>query len=468
MNLALRYRPLHFANVLEQEFVKNYFRNSFATQNLAQVFLFTGTRGIGKTSLARILAKSFNCLAHSQPSFNMCQKCENCLKIDQTNNIDVLEFDAASYTGVNDIRQILESMQYTPATSRYKIYIIDEVHMLSQNAFNALLKTLEEPPKHVIFILATTEMQKIPTTILSRCQIFQLHLPNNNALMQHLCEIAKKEDYILEKNAAAIIVKQSENSVRDGLSLLQQIILTIEEKTITALQVKKILHIIEQDSLKSILTALINGNTEQCLQIFQHLLNEGFNSLHVLKSLLEYVYINIREKQNSFSLKELHHIWQILLKGVQSCKNGSFHKMITEMTLLQIAHIKNFESPQQLVQKIKNPITASNTFDNNNKLLNKSELNWRSIQEKIKKTDLNLYNLMQKYVTNGVINDNKLTLIFDDDHNEENELRALTIKNKIEKIIINNYAAIIILIKFEKRNLQNLTEKIKYNFAVNE
>lgn len=463
MNLALRYRPLCFEQILGQDFIKNYFRNSFVSQNLAQVFLFTGTRGIGKTSLARIVAKCFNC-AHSQhPSYEICQKCENCTTIDKSNNVDVLEFDAASHTGVTDIRQILESMQYTPVNSRYKIYIIDEVHMLSQSAFNALLKTLEEPPAHVIFVLATTEMQKIPITILSRCQIFQLKLPNDIKLQEYFCQIAKKEGYELDNDAAKIITNQSDGSIRDGLSLLQQIILTSDIKIISATQVKKILHIIDENSLQQILLKLINGDTQESLKIFQYLLEDGFNSLHILKGLLEYVYINIQESRKTFSMRDLHHIWQILLKGMQNCKNNSFHKMIVEMTLLQIAQVKIIQPPQELIQNIKNTPQQKNINISPNININ-CESSWQNIQMQIKQSDSNLYNLIHKYVTNGIIIEEKLTLIFTDEHNDENELRALTIKNQIKKYIKN----IDVLIKFEKRNMQNLSEKIKNNFQIKE
>lgn len=463
MNLALRHRPQCFNDVLGQDFVKNYFCNSFIKQNLTHVFLFTGTRGIGKTSLARIVAKSFNCLQCNSPSFTVCQKCENCSTIAKSNNIDVLEFDAASHTGVADIRQILESAQYNPINSRYRIYIIDEVHMLSQSAFNALLKTLEEPPAHVIFILATTEMQKIPITILSRCHIFQLRLPEENKLQNYFCQIMQKEGYELEKNAAEIIVKHSGGSVRDGLSLLEQIILTIEDKKISPAKITQILYIIDQNLLQSMLKTLIINQPQESLKIFQQLIDEGFNSLYILKNLLEYVYTNIKTVQNNFSLKELHHIWQILLKGIQNCKNNPFQKMIAEITLLQIAHLQCFESPQNLIAKIKNP-TKKKIVTDNNTIKGNTLLTWKNIQEQIKFKNENLHHLIQKYITNGIIDDNKLILIFDADHDEENEMRALTIKDKITKIISNNEKKINILIKFEKRNLQNLSEKIKNNF----
>lgn len=493
MNLALKYRPISFSNLLGQESIKSYFKNSFAAENFEQAFLFVGMYGIGKTSLARILAKCYNCLTHNKPNFENCGKCDNCLSIEKSNNIDVLEFDAASHTGVDDIRVIINSMQYTPTKSRYKIYIIDEVHMLSKSAFNSILKTLEEPPKHVVFILATTELQKIPNTIISRCQVFQLRAISDDKLAQHLCNIAKNEGFKITLEAANIIAQKSYNSVRDALSLLQQVFFTTENKQITSQEIRQTLYLIDENNLHKILQLLFNGDEQKAVQIFNNLLQEGFHPLHVLNQLLEYIYQNLKNTNSQFSKENLHHSWQILLKAVQTCKANKFHRMIAEMTLMQIAYLKILNKPDELLKKIaedenskdnlktshdgilqqsiknnlENSISsqhAPSKSENNGLYGHSSSTNisqWHQIKEKIKNKDIELYELIDKYISDALIEKNQITLIFNQEYNAKNESIALNIKEKFISWIDDNAQKI--LIKFHAQS-QLIKQKISDNF----
>jgi len=222
--LARKYRPTTFDELIGQEHMVRVFANAFATDKIHHAYLLTGIRGIGKTTTARIIAMGLNCLNSDKPTTNPCKECENCKAIAESRHMDILEMDAASRTGVDDIRELIENIPYLPSTARYKVYIIDEVHMLTKNAFNALLKTLEEPPPHVKFIFATTEIRKIPITILSRCQRFDLRRLDIDKLSEHLTSIAKKEGFEIEKDASDLISGASEGSVRDGLSILDQAI----------------------------------------------------------------------------------------------------------------------------------------------------------------------------------------------------------------------------------------------------
>ena len=226
--LARKYRPQNFTGLIGQDALVRTLRNAFASGRIAHAFMLTGVRGVGKTTTARIIARALNCIGpdgkRNSPTIDPCGVCEPCRAIAESRFIDVQEMDAASRTGIDDIREIIEGTRYAPAAARYKVYIIDEVHMLSKQAFNGLLKTLEEPPPHVKFVFATTEIRKVPVTVLSRCQRFDLRRIETEALSRHLAEIAQKEQVDIEPAALSLIARAAEGSVRDGLSLLDQAI----------------------------------------------------------------------------------------------------------------------------------------------------------------------------------------------------------------------------------------------------
>ena len=229
--LARKYRPATFSDLVGQDLMVRILKNSFLSERIAHAFMLTGVRGVGKTTTARIVAKGLNCVGldgDGGPTITPCRKCENCISIAKGNHVDVLEIDAASRTGVADIREIIDSVSYRAASARFKIYIIDEVHMLSTSAFNALLKTLEEPPKHVKFIFATTEIQKVPTTVLSRCQRFDLKRIEPKEMIKYLNAVCRDEGFDIEEDCLGQITRASEGSMRDALSLLEQLFVDAE------------------------------------------------------------------------------------------------------------------------------------------------------------------------------------------------------------------------------------------------
>ncbi|SVD31940.1 uncharacterized protein METZ01_LOCUS384794, partial [marine metagenome] len=256
--LARKYRPQTFNDLIGQETLVRTLTNSILNNRIAHAYLLTGVRGIGKTTTARLIAMSLNCEERSQEKFEPCGKCNSCISVREDRSLDVMEMDAASKTGVDDIREIIDNVKYKPVSSKYKIFIIDEVHMLSKNAFNALLKTLEEPPAHVKFIFATTEVKKIPITIISRCQRFDLHRIEKESLTSHFMGIAAKENIKINPEAMALIVRSADGSVRDGLSLLDQAI-SNETDQITAASIVNMLGLADRGNIFDLMDAIFNG-----------------------------------------------------------------------------------------------------------------------------------------------------------------------------------------------------------------
>ena len=265
--LALKYRPSNFDELIGQDIVAETIINSIKANKVPNAYLFTGIRGVGKTTIARIVAKSLNCIKGID---NLCQKdfCENCEAISNSNHIDVLEMDAASKTGVDDVRDLIEFSRYGPTTAKYKIFIIDEVHMLSKQAFNALLKTLEEPPQYLKFIFATTEIKKIPVTVVSRCQRFDLSRVNSSDLFNFIKEVKDKENGKIKDEALKLIVKISEGSVRDALSLLDRALLNQNENSELELQsAQKIFGYLDKGYLINLFKFIFKGNEKEVINI---------------------------------------------------------------------------------------------------------------------------------------------------------------------------------------------------------
>src|ERR1700684_663906 len=259
--LARKYRPQDFTGLIGQDALVRTLKNAFATGRIAHAFMLTGVRGVGKTTTARIIARALNCVgpdgSRKEPTIQPCGVCEPCVAIAESRHLDVQEMDGASNNGIDEVRQIIDSVRYAPASARYKVYIIDEVHMLSKPAFNALLKTLEEPPPHVKFIFATTEIRKVPVTILSRCQRFDLRRVETPELVAHLKVIAEKESVSIEDGALALIARAAEGSVRDSLSLLDQAIAHGEGDTITTETVRQMLGLADRGRVLDIFEKLM-------------------------------------------------------------------------------------------------------------------------------------------------------------------------------------------------------------------
>lgn len=392
--LARKYRPSSFAELLGHEALVTTLSNAIVLNRLPHAILLTGTRGIGKTTTARIIAKSLNCLEQDQPIVQSCSKCNQCLSIAQGNNQDVLEIDAASHTGVQDIRELIENAKYRPIYSRYKVYIIDEVHMLSNSAFNALLKTLEEPPSHAKFILATTEIRKIPLTIISRCQRFTLRKMSEDKLRAHYHNIIQKEGYTAEEEAIHIIAKAADGSVRDGLSMLDQAmaIASTTNRLLTS-SIQEMIGCSEEEVIFEMLAKVIEGDLAQALVLARKLYKEGADLNLAIQGLLEQVYHIILAKvlQNNSQNNEenskdsklnsqinsiinmvempfLLRAWQTLINTLDDIRVSSAELMSLEIALVKLAHLITYETPEGLAQLLNKEPRNNDNSQTHNKL----------------------------------------------------------------------------------------------------
>lgn len=354
--LARKYRSRHFGELIGQEVLVRTLSNAIEKNRLHHAYLFTGIRGTGKTSTARILAKAINYT--KGPTTGPTDDCAICNAITADQCPDVIEIDAASNTGVDDVRQIIENARYSPMQARYKVFIIDEVHMLSKNAFNALLKTLEEPPAHVVFMLATTEIRKVPVTILSRCQRFDLRRVEAPVLMEHYKKIAGLEKIAIDDEALQIIARAADGSVRDGLSLLDQAIAQSDEKAITGAQIRTMLGQGDREGVARMITALLKGETAPALEALQALHHAGADPMAVLDDLLDGVHLITRLKVKpdiaddaaisprlremalalapQMQISSLSRVWQMLLKAQPEVAQASQPIQALEMALIRI------------------------------------------------------------------------------------------------------------------------------------
>lgn len=287
--LARKYRPVNFEELIGQEAMVRTLSNAIESGRLAHAFVLTGVRGVGKTTTARIIAKALNCIGpdgNGGPTISPCGVCDNCVSISESRHVDVMEMDAASRTGVDDIREIIEGVRYASVSARFKIYIIDEVHMLSRNAFNALLKTLEEPPQHVKFIFATTEIRKVPVTVLSRCQRFDLRRISIEMLNDHFSKIAALEKCEIEDKALSMISRAAEGSVRDGLSLLDQAFAHGAGK-VNEQQIRDMLGLADRAQVLDLYRAVMKGETAEALKQLRHQYDHGADPSVILSDMLE-------------------------------------------------------------------------------------------------------------------------------------------------------------------------------------
>jgi len=371
--LARKYRPQIFDDLIGQETLVRTLTNAISNNRIAHAFLLTGIRGVGKTTTARLIAMSLNCEDRIQKTCEPCGKCDSCVSVREDRNLDVIEIDAASKTGVDDIREIIDSVKYKPINNKYKIFIIDEVHMLSRNAFNALLKTLEEPPAHVKFIFATTEVKKIPITIISRCQRFDLHRIATTVLTSHLMNIAKKENINIDRNAMALIVRSAEGSVRDGLSLLDQAI-TNEKDKITANSIIDMLGLADRGNVFDLMDAIFKGDPVNALAIFNRIHQAGADVVMIFDEMLnvthfitqikiapelkEDIHIPELERNKGFEMAEkismasLGMIWQVLFKGYEELQSGFHLFQQGEMIIIRLIYLYDGPSPGDLIKKI--------------------------------------------------------------------------------------------------------------------
>ena len=433
--LALKYRPKTFKDLIGQEVVAETIYNSIKYNRLANAYLFTGIRGVGKTTIARIVAKSLNC---SKGIDQLCidEPCENCKEISNSNHIDVLEMDAASKTGVDDIRDLIEFSRYGPTSAKYKIFIIDEVHMLSKQAFNALLKTLEEPPDYLKFIFATTEIKKIPVTVISRCQRFDLSRINSQDLFKFIKEVKNKENGKINDEALKLIIKISEGSVRDALSLLDRALLNKNEKSELDLKgAQKIFGYFDKSYLINLIKFIFKGDEKEVINIYRSIYNQGVEPKIFLNDFLEILYYvknisSIKLDGNNFSLNDeefreieliskeisseiLLLFWQFTIKTLGELDIVANQNLSMEMFLIRLMHLKE---------------EKNSTTENNKDLHNQRSFNNQNISKQINltseedskeinnKTISQIKNFSQKETTKP-------------DIKEEAKLQAIEIKN---------------------------------------
>jgi DNA polymerase-3 subunit gamma/tau len=374
--LARKYRPATFDDLIGQAAMVTTLKNAFATDRIAQGYMLTGVRGVGKTTTARILARALNYEREGvdRPTIDMPEFGRHCPEIMEGRHPDVIEMDAASNTGVDNMREIIESARYRPLVARYKVYLIDEVHMLSKGAFNALLKTLEEPPAHVKFIFATTEVRKVPVTVLSRCQRFDLRRVDVPALVQHFRTVVAKEGgEVKDDEGIALIARAAEGSVRDGLSLLDQA-LAMGSGSVTAASVRAMLGLADRGRIFDLLEKLLAGTTAEALEFFAQLHRDGAEPLQILGDLAEAVHSATRAKVlgvesagEGLSAEErrraadlggrlstaiLSRAWQILLKGLEEAADAPNVTAAAEMVLIRLAYTADLPPPDEIIKAL--------------------------------------------------------------------------------------------------------------------
>ena len=456
--LALKYRPQTFADLIGQNVVAETILNSIEANKVPNAYLFTGIRGIGKTTIARIVAKSLNC---SNGIGKICKEdlCENCKSISNSNHIDVLEMDAASKTGVDDVRDLIEFSRYGPTTAKYKIFIIDEVHMLSKQAFNALLKTLEEPPEYLKFIFATTEIKKIPITVVSRCQRFDLSRIKSLELFDFIKKIKDKENGNVSDEALKLIVKISEGSVRDALSLLDRAFLTLsKDKELDLKSAQKIFGYFDKSQLISLFEFILKGNEKEVLSIYREIYNQGVEPKVFLNDFLEILYYfknanslsmdstNFELNDDEFDkIKEISQnvkneililFWQFCVKSLSELEIVSNQHLSIEMLLIRLIHLKD----------VKN-INSENIKNEN---ITKTNIKSKLIQNKNERDDL--FDLKDKASSIGQMKSIIQEKNIEEEKNED-------IDNK--KNIINSFEQLIEFCSLKKEM------KLKYELEKN-
>jgi DNA polymerase-3 subunit gamma/tau len=371
--LARKYRPQDFSELIGQDAMVQTLANAIQRGRIAHAFLLTGVRGVGKTSTARLVAKALNCIGpdgQGGPTITPCGICEQCKAIAEGRHIDVIEMDAASHTGVDDVREIIDAVRYASVSARYKIYIIDEVHMLSKSAFNALLKTLEEPPEHVKFLFATTEVEKVPLTVLSRTQRFDLRRIPAEKLAAHFAEVSKAEGVEVDEDALRMIARAAEGSARDGLSILDQAI-AHGGGTVTAEQVRDMLGLADRGRIRRLLEHVLSANAGATLADLDEAHDLGIDPGSLIRGLMEELHLATRTKAGASAESlpaeqresaerlaeqlgwgQIHRVWQMLLKGLSDVQVAPDSREAATMALLRLIHAADLPDPASVLSRL--------------------------------------------------------------------------------------------------------------------
>ncbi len=481
--LALKYRPKNFKELIGQDIMVQTITNSIKLKKLPNAYLLSGIRGVGKTTTARLIAKAINCnknfVALEQGKY--CD-CNNCEEIDNFKHLDVLEMDAASRTGIDDIRELIESSKYNPTSAKYKIIILDEVHMLSKQAFNGLLKTLEEPPPHLKFIFATTEVKKVPVTIISRCQRFDLNRIPISILFNNLKKIAEIEGGKISDTALKLITKAAEGSVRDSLSLLDRALVNqqVTEKEIDEVSLRKMLGIADRSRILELLKFIFDGDEKNSIKTLKNIINEGVEPESFLNDLMEILYFIIQTKnlgkfdtELSISESEIETIsmlskktetstlmvfWQFILKGIEELSIVTNQILSLEMLVIRLIHLKDMPSYEELLSSLDKNITESNSEKVN---LNKNiEVKSISKDQMKNKTQVKPELLSPNPETIIQKRKNEIISSFEDLIKLSSKKREVELKYDLEKNVN--------LIKFSQGNIDiSLNEKLGKNFVRN-
>ena len=480
--LALKYRPKFFKDLIGQEIISETILNSIKSGKTPNAYLLTGIRGVGKTTTARLIAKALNCTKNSNND-QLCNEkdsCTHCTEIENSNHIDVLEMDAASKTGIDDVRELIESAKYNPTSSKYKIFIIDEIHMLSKQAFNGLLKTLEEPPQRLKFILATTEARKIPVTILSRCQRFDLKRVGFDKIYNHIRQISKNEKGKISDEALKLLSKASEGSVRDAISLLDRTLIfqNIEpNRTIEDTDVRKILGLADRSKLITLLIPALEGDEKKSIKILNDLIEDGLDSKNFLNDILELIYLLSRrinlgpiekdlfisdseiklidQASKNLNSEDLNLFWQLTLKTIEDLNITSNESITLEMYLMQLTRIKNIDehtiNENPIIDKLNQNPKIENSENKQDPIKN------NNIKEQLKSIN-QVKALERKEIKNETTSKNQLNI------NSFADLINLAEKNK-EMELKYDLERNVRVAKFENGQIDiNFNEKLNKNF----
>ena len=490
--LALKYRPQEFKDLIGQDVMSLTITNAIKLGKTPNAYLLTGIRGVGKTTTARLIAKALNCEKNQDPKINCSSNnyCTTCNEIINSSHIDILEMDAASKTGIDDVRELIENSKYSPTSAKYKIFIIDEVHMLSKQAFNGLLKTLEEPPSSLKFILATTEVRKIPVTILSRCQRFDLKRVSVEELFKHLKNIAIKENGKISDGAIRLIAKTAEGSVRDSISLLDRALISqslSENKPIEEQDVREMLGLADKSKVILLFKEVLSGNEAKALDHLKTLMNNGLDVKNFLNDILEILYLfsrtinlgpikhdlsiseaeiqMIEEYSKNIDIQDIGLFWQLTIKTIDDLRLVNNENLTLEMYLIQMIHLKNLGIKKE--NKIEEELISNQETNLSGKKIDETSLEKvipKQVKSQLKNTDQIKTNPVKNFENQNSKSKIKITS-FKDLISQANKEKEIELKFDLErnvKLVSFNKGKIDISFneKLNKNFIKSLTEKL--------